>query len=273
MEFFRFNPPSEKPILHIAHANGFPPLTYRRFFQPLASQTQGLALVTRPFWPGADARDLKDWSLLTEDMLQALKTLGKKVIGVGHSLGAVITLNAALEAPELFSRVILIDPTMLAPHLLREAWLLRKLGLEFRPDLVRGALRRRRHWDSREAALEGFKSKGIFKSWPLDVLKDYAQSMTAPDPQGGVSLTYSPEWEAKIYQTIPTDVWAKAARLQVPALVLRGETSNTFTAPSEAAFRKASPQTVFQVVPGAGHLAPHEKPEQTAAFVLDFLKG
>jgi pimeloyl-ACP methyl ester carboxylesterase len=132
-------------------------------------------------------------------------------------------------------------------------------------------LRRRRHWDSLEDALKSFKTKALFQSWPAETLEDYTQSMTAPDPQGGVSLVYPPEWEAKIYQTIPTDVWKAASGLKLPTLVIRGETSNTFTAESEKAFQKANPSAVFRRVAGAGHLLPFEKPEETAALVRDFL--
>ncbi len=216
--------------------------------------------------------------MLTDDLLSALGSLdlrapGGKIIGVGHSLGAVLTLNAALKEPERFSRIVLIDPTMLPPPLLIKVWWMKKLGLEFRPDLVAGALRRRRHWDSLEAALESFKSKPLFRTWDPEVVEDYAKSMTAPDLQGGVRLVYPPEWEAKIYQTIPTNVWKAAARLKVPCLVIRGAESNTFTAESEAAFQKADPSAVFKVVAGAGHLVPFEKPGPTADFTLEFLRA
>jgi pimeloyl-ACP methyl ester carboxylesterase len=273
MDFFQFNAPSEKPTLHLAHANGFPPQTYRRFFKSFTDQYQGLGFPARPLWPGSPpAKTLRHWSLFADDLLDALRPLGdKKIVGVGHSLGGVLTLYAALKEPERFSRIVLMDPTMLPPALLRKVWWMKKCGLEFRSDLVAGALRRRRHWDSLEAALESFKTKALFQSWPTETVGDYAESMTAPDPQGGVSLVYPPEWEARIYQTIPTDVWKAAAGLKVPTLVIRGEASNTFTDESEAAFQKADPSAIFRVVAGAGHLFPFEKPGETAALVRDFL--
>jgi pimeloyl-ACP methyl ester carboxylesterase len=275
MDFFQFNDPSDKPLIHLAHANGFPPRTYRCFFKPFAASYRGLAFPARPLWPGSPpAKALRDWSLLADDLLSALRSLGnRKIIGVGHSLGGVLTLLAALKEPERFSRIVLIDPTMLPPPLLRKVWWMKKLGLEFRPDLVAGALRRRRHWDSLEAALESFKTKPLFRAWNPEVIEDYAKSLTAPDPQGGVSLAYSHEWEARIYQTIPTNVWKAAAQLKVPSLVIRGETSNTFTAESEAAFQKANPSAVFRVAAGAGHLVPFEKPGLTADLVLEFLNS
>ncbi|HVM32181.1 MAG TPA: alpha/beta hydrolase [bacterium] len=272
MDFFHFNDAPGKPILHVAHANGFPPLTYRRFFKPLSQDFQGLAFPARPLWPGSDWRLLKNWSMMADDLLAALKPLAP-VVGWGHSLGAVLTLYAALREPWIFTRIVLVDPTLLPPGTLFKAWWMRLVGMEFREGLVRAALRRRRHWASREEALAGYRDKPLFKNWPADVLEDYLSSMTAPDPQGGWSLVYPPEWEAQIYQTIPTDIWKDVAGLKVPSLVIRGGDSNTFTAQSEAAFRRRSPQTLFETVAGAGHLVPHEKPEETAALTLRFLKA
>jgi pimeloyl-ACP methyl ester carboxylesterase len=215
---------------------------------------------------------MKDWSLLSGDLLRALKPLGrKKVIGIGHSLGGVLTLTAALREPERFSRIILIDATMPDPaHLLLFEGM-RRLGLTPREDLVKGALRRRRHWDSREAAFRAFAGKPLFQSWKQGVLRDYVEGMTAPSPQGGVDLVYPPEWEARIYQTIPTDVWKGVHGLKVPVLVIRGENSNTFTARSEKAFARRLPSARLEKVPGAGHLVPFEKPAETADLILDFL--
>src|SRR3970040_2009458 len=96
--------------------------------------------------------------------------------------------------------------------------------------------------------------------------------MTGPSPDGGVQVIYSPEWEARIYRTIPTDVWKYAKLLRLPTLVIRGENSNTFTAESEGAFRSANPEVSFAVVPGAGHLVPQEKPEEIGRLILNFLQ-
>jgi pimeloyl-ACP methyl ester carboxylesterase len=193
------------------------------------------------------------------------------VVAIGHSLGGVATLYAAVREPELFSHIILIDPTMLAPALLRKVRLFRWMGSEARKELVQGALRRRRQWASREEAYRSFKDKALFKKWPDALVWSYVDGMTGPSGMGGIELIYPPEWEARIYRTIPTDVWKYAAKLIQPTLVIRGETSNTFTADSEKAFRKALPKARFEVVQGAGHLVPQEKPEEVGRMILEFL--
>ena len=210
---------------------------------------------------------------MADDLVQGLEGMGAKgIVGVGHSLGGVLTLYAAVKRPDLFSRVILIDPTMLSPKLLWQIRFMKIFGLEARKWLVKGALRRKREWGNFTETYQYFRGRQLFKNWSDEMVKSYTESITGPCSGGGVQLIYPPEWEARIYQTIPTDVWKFARALQLPTMVIRGEASNTFTADSEKAFRKFRAGTEFAVVPGAGHLIPQEKPEEVGKLVLKFLE-
>ncbi len=273
MNFYDFNPKSQKPLLHLAHANGFPPSTYIRALTPLLERFHVISFYARPFWADCPpAETLENWSVFADDLLNGLAEVkAEKIIAIGHSLGGVATLYAAVRQPELFSHVILIDPTMLPPAFLRKVIWMKWLGMEARTELVQGALRRRRHWESREQAYQSFKEKPLFKKWPDEILRAYVEGMTAPSEKEGVQLTYSPEWEAQIYRTIPTDVWKKAAQLSQPTLVIRGEKSNTFTAESEKAFHKANSLASFAVEKNAGHLVPQEQPDEIGHIILGFL--
>lgn len=232
-----------------------------------------ISFYARPFWPNCPpAKTLKNWSVFADDLLKGLGEVNaEKIVAIGHSLGGVATLYAAVRQPELFSHVILIDPTMLPPAFLRKVFWMKWFGIEARRDLVQGALRRRRHWDSRELAYQSFKEKPLFKKWPDEILRAYVEGMTEPSEKGQVKLTYSPEWEAQIYRTIPMDVWKKAALIRRPTLVIRGENSNTFTVESEKAFRKVNPSTSFAAVKNAGHLIPQEQPDVIGQIILSFL--
>jgi pimeloyl-ACP methyl ester carboxylesterase len=274
VNFYDHNPDSSKPLVHLAHANGFPPSTYRLALQSLYDHFHIVSLYARPFWPDCPpASTLKDWSVFSKDLIQGIEQFAKKpIIAIGHSLGGVATLQAAVERPDLFSKVVLMDPTMLPPSLLRKVWWMKLFGWEGRKELVEGALRRRRHWDSQEQAFGSFKGKSLFKKWPEQTFKAYVEGMTRENRSGGVDLAYSADWEAQIYRTIPTDVWKWVPKLQPQTLVLRGETSNTFMAESEEAFRKLRPQTTFSSVPGAGHLVAQEAPHEVGQILLKFLQ-
>jgi len=273
MKPFDFNPGSTKRLIHLSHANGFPPPTYKKAFEPLLNDYHVISFPPRPLWANTPPEWLKHWSQMADDLLEDLKGFSaQKVIGIGHSLGGVLTLYAAVKQPELFSHVILIDPTMLSPKLLWQIRLMKLIGMDARSFLIKGALRRKRTWESGEAAYQYFRDRKIFKNWSDETVRAYSDSMTAPSPMGGVYLVYPPEWEAQIYRTIPTDVWKFAALIQQSTLVIRGETSNTFTAGSEKAFRKANPKARFEMVQGAGHLVSQEKPVEIGRLILDFIK-
>lgn len=270
---FDFNPGSTGPFLHLANANGFPVETYRQTLEPLLYQYHVVSIPTRPWWGTTPADWLRSWEQMADDLLEGLEGLGfRGGVGIGHSLGAVLTLYSAVRRPGLFSRVILIDPTMLPPSFLWRVRLLRLVGLDARPRLVEGALRRRRTWESGEAAYRYFRERKNFTSWSDSMVRAYTDGITAASPSGGVRLIYPPEWEAQIYRTIPTDVWQKAALLRIPTLVIRGAASNTFTGESERAFRKAFPAAQFKAIPGAGHLVVQEKPDEVSKVVRDFLR-
>ena len=273
MRLYDFNPGSGKPLLHLAHANGFLPPTYREALEPLYPNYHIISLPARPLWGDTPPEWLRHWSQMADDLLEGLKGMGaQKVVGVGHSLGGVLTLYAAVKQPDLFSHVVLVDPTLLSPKLLWQFKFMKLFGLEARSYLIKGALRRKREWENPEAAYQYFRGRQLFKNWSDEMVRSYTESITATSSTGGVYLAYPPEWEARIYKTIPTDIWGFAKRLQQPTLVIRGENSNTFTADSEKAFRKANPRAVLKVVQGAGHLVPQEKPEEVGRLILDFLR-
>ena len=269
-----FNPESTQPLLHLAQANGFPPETYLEMLRPLLPRFKVFSFYARPFWGDTPPDWLKNWSQLAEDLIESLDGMGaKQVIGMGHSLGGVLTLYAAVKRQDLFSKVILMDPTMLPPKLLWQIKLMKLFGLDARSHLIQGALRRRRVWESAEAAYEYFRGRRLFKNWSDGMVRAYCEGITGPSPEGGVQLLYPPEWEAQIYRTIPTDIWEKAGKLDRPTLVIRGEESNTFTEKSEWAFRKANRKVFFARVPGAGHLVAQEKPAETGRIIEEFLFG
>ena len=51
------------------------------------------------------------------------------VIGVGHSIGATVTLRAAIRQPERFRALILLDPAFFRPHFILLWNIIKKLGL------------------------------------------------------------------------------------------------------------------------------------------------
>lgn len=259
------------PLLHLAHANGFPPGAYRPLAEALTDAFHTVALPARPLWPGSRPESTPSWHPLADDLTRAFDRLGwRGVVGVGHSMGGVITLWAAVRRPELFRAVVLIDPVILPPAWLWAVRAARLLGLQRRFPLVQGALRRRRTWPSRQVCYERYRRTPFFANWPDESLWAYVEAGTRERGDGQVELVYPPEWEAQIFATTPTDVWRAVPRLQIPALVIRGERSDTFRPQSQARVERLLPHARFLVIPGAGHLVPMERPEPVASAIRTF---
>ena len=277
MKTYEFNNVAKvpgKPLVNLACANGFLPQTYTRALQPLLGDYRVVSIYARPMWEDCPPESLTVWSQLGDDLLTGLEPLtDQPAVGIGHSVGGIATLYAAIKRPERFSRLILFDPTLLPAYALRYVRVMRWLGRGDRLPLVQGALRRRREWDSTDAAYSSFRQKGLFARWPDDVLRAYAESMTASDGNGRVHLTYSPEWESRLYKTVDVDVWQLPAQITHPTLLIRGELTDTFTEVSEREFRKRNPRVQIVTVKGAGHLLPQEKPDEVSKLIVDFLRS
>lgn len=259
------------PMLHLAHANGFPPGTYRLLAHALGARHHVVALPARPLWPGSSPGDAPTWRTMAGDLLRVIEALAPNgIVAVGHSLGGVLTLWAAVERPDLFRAVILIDPVILPPHWLLALRLARAVGMHSRTPLVRSTLRRRRNWPDEQACFDHYRRKPLFARWSDEALWDYVRAATRK-VSGGLVLRYPPEWEAHIFATVPTGIWRDVPHLRVPCLVLRGEHSETFVPGALSRMARLLPGARFATLPGAGHLLPMECPSQTAAAILDFL--
>jgi pimeloyl-ACP methyl ester carboxylesterase len=260
------------PLLHLAHANGFPPGAYRLLAAALADAYHVVALPARPLWPGSHPPEGTSWRSLADDLLQAMEALDwRHIVGVGHSLGGVMSLWAAVASPALFRALVLVEPVILPPHLLGGLRLLHRLGLERRGPMVQGALRRRHTWPSRQACFDDYRAKAFFARWSDAALWDYVNSGTVVEADGTARLRYPREWEAHIFATTPVHIWRDVRRFRTPVLFLRGERSEIFRPEAQARLARLLPQAHVATVVGAGHLLPMEKPAEIAAAISAFL--
>lgn len=262
--------------IHLALANGFPPDVYRPLLEPFTARYRVLCLLPRPLWnPPPDPDGLTSWRQFAADLLEGLRAHNlTDVIAVGHSMGGVHSLLAALAEPQRFRALILLDPTILPPLTLAAIRLLRAVGMGQRFPLVRGALRRRAHFASAEEAFAYWRGKPLFRNWSDEVLRLYVEGLTCPAPDGGVTLRWSPQWEARAYQTIFTEVWREVPRLRgvLPILVLRGAQTNTFVAASERRMRRLLPEATYVTLQGHGHLFPMSAPQEAQQIIATWLR-
>jgi len=261
------------PPLHFAHANGFPPGTYRAFLAPLASRHHVLAMEARPLWSRQDPARFRHWREFAVDLHRFVEELElQECVAMGHSLGAVTALFCAAAHPGVFRAVIMIDPVIVPAHLVLVWATVIALGLSPRFALPARTRRRRMHFPSREVAYRAYRAAPVFARWQDDMLRDYVYSVTVDNPAGGVSLRYPREWEARIFETAPPDSWlAMPCLRRVPLLVVRGKDSTTYTHGTLRLMRCLLPAAEFVEIEGADHFVPMSRPAETRAAVEVFL--
>lgn len=268
------------PVLHFANANGYPPAAYTPLFAGLTPRYHVLAMRSRPLQPGADPAALRGWPELADELIAFLDQQGAARsgdaggwVGVGHSLGAVLTVSAALRRPELFRAIVAIEPVFLNPLKMAAYDIFRGLGLAGRVHpLVAGARRRRRMFANAEEMYVHYRQAPVFNRLDDHALRVYVDAAVRPRADGqAVDLVVTPEWEAQVYTTGPFNLWRQLTQLSVPMLVILGAESNTFDQGAVKALRRRLPQARLVEVPGAGHLVPLEQPAEVAGLILEFL--
>ncbi|HEX8469804.1 MAG TPA: alpha/beta hydrolase [Brevundimonas sp.] len=259
---------AKRPVdLVYVHANGFNAATYRTLLAPLsaslriwAPDLRGHGRTTLPTpvvgrWSWADHRD---------DLIALLDTIdGPPVVMSGHSMGGTSSLLAAAERRDKVSQLVLLDPVIWT-----RAWvtafkfpLLRSLPR--RIPLAKGALRRRRVFESRDQALIAYRGRGAFKGWPEMALAHYLSDGLVETDEGLV-LACAPEWEASNYAAQSHDPWKALARLDRPVRILKAETASTCHVASDP--RR---QITLETVAGGTHFFPMLKPEIARDALFD----
>jgi pimeloyl-ACP methyl ester carboxylesterase len=257
--------------LHFAHANGFPPPSYRSLLERLTGDFRVVTFGARPLWSDDPPTSLQSWTPLADDLGDALERRGLDgVVGVGHSLGGALTAMAAAGRPGLFSALVLVDPVVFT---FPRTWVwgaMKGLGQGGRLPLVRGARRRRGRWPDRATVAAAYREKPAFSGWTDTAFSDYLEAGFVTD-DGGVRLRYPKAWEARIFEVTPASVWPALRRVDVPVLFLRGETSTTFlVSAATRATREMADARVIELA-DRSHFLPFEDPDGVAKVIRDFV--
>lgn len=265
--------------LFFLHANGYPPECYRPLLTKLSEQYHVYSMRQRPLWQDSKPEEIADWHPLTDDFLRFLdETQTGASIGVGHSLGGIVTLRAALCQPERFRALVLIDPVLFPPYFIRSWQVMRTLGLGYQlHPLVRAAraARERRHqFDDLDKLFKGYRRKPIFRYMDDPALHAYVEGIACLG-EHEYTLCYSAEWEMRIYVTSvwrDMDIWHSLPGLNIPLLMIRGAETNTFWASTARRVLRKVPLAQVVTVPQASHLVPLEHPDEVYQAIQEFLQ-
>ncbi|KAJ3313716.1 hypothetical protein HDU76_002581 [Blyttiomyces sp. JEL0837] len=214
-------------------------------------------------------------------------------VGVGHSFGGCHLLMAEQLSPGTFDALILIEPIIFSPDLITYLKSQQPTSSQkLRPHAVM-ALKRRSVFESRQQALDSFKSKLFFSRWTDETLKLYVgfgiEEFKDVNANGltRFRLKCTPEQEAatftggtenntqKVYQNLPS--------ISCPVRFLVGEFSE-FAAANYIADGRTGlireqvlagkvQRGTFLVVKSASHMVPVEQPEVVAKEIVKLTNG
>lgn len=263
------------PGAHLLHANGFCAGTYSPFVKHLINDMRVVASDLRGHGDSAqpNMKRVRNWHIFAEDLKMLIeRSMTPPIIGMGHSFGAVTTYIAAAKYPQLFSAIILIDPSILPRRRLLWFAALRMLGLAGNRQLAQSARRRRKTFQGKSEALKRFTSgRGIFSSWSKEFIEAYLECGLLEKDSETAVLKCDPELEAQIFESVPHDVWRYAKRIACPVLAIRGAHSDVFTVESAGRLKRIIPDYELVTIADAGHFVPMGKPEKCARIITEFI--
>lgn len=254
-----------KEILHFAHGNGFPSPCYKQLLQHLQKHYD-ICYIDRvghsSAFPVSD-----NWHNLVSEVIDSVKTQAPQpVIALGHSLGGILSLLAALEQPSLFRAVVLLDSPLLGRLKSNIVRFSKVLGMI---DHLTPAFRsrdRRQHWESREQALTYLKSRKLFKTFTDACLNDYIDYGMIKNEEG-YSLRFDRKIEYQIYRTIPHILHQYEGKLQVPTALIYGNKSTVVDGLDLRYMKKHHGIASFETK--GTHMFPMEYPAATSNLILD----
>lgn len=219
-----------------------------------------------------------NWPHLRDELLAfiAQEAPGQRVHLVGHSMGGYVSLLAACKKPGLAQSITLIDSPVVAgwrAHALHMAKLTRLIE---RGGPGHISVKRRERWPSRSDALAHFQPKRAFAVWDERVLADYMRAGMEDDPEGpvgAVRLAFHRDVETRIYNTLPHHLehLLKRHPPRCPISYLGGTRSPEGRQAGLAATRRIVGARLAWL--DGSHLFPMERPEDTAAAVLQLIES
>ncbi|KAF9256028.1 hypothetical protein L218DRAFT_937079 [Marasmius fiardii PR-910] len=204
----------------------------------------------------------------------------RTIVGVGHSFGGCVSTLTSLSSPNnsngntnFFSLLILIDPVIKFPN---------PVGDRRSNDFAKSAIVRRSTWASRVAAKDAFLKSDFFKRWDTRVLDLYVEGglVESQVPVKQVRLKMPPIQEAIAFADTWTgseEAWVRLWRGELSPKdvgvrwVVPGLTNSKSLALTPYSTRERvwlRPDNAENVrMPGAGHLVPHEKPDDLGRLI------
>ena len=262
-------PPEPWPSsLFFAHGNGFPARSYTTLLRALSPRR--LRYVPCLGLGMADVVKQKaiPWSTLLRQLYDYLPQKSSPVVGLGHSLGAVLILQAYYARRSSFSKLVLMDPPLFGWGKQLSIRLFQSIG---RADRViapaRKAKRRRMCWRSYDEAKEYLKTRPLLSRFHPQALEDYLRHGLC-QTSTGYTLRLPREVEYRIFCGTPWRL--RFMPIDVPCYVLYSAEYQACSPKDVRYLSRQLPAARFVPMAG-GHMFPLEQPRATAQLIQSLL--
>lgn len=210
-----------------------------------------------------------NWKSLADELIDFLEKQAKRpVIGVGHSLGALVTFIAAQKRPDLFSAILLLEPPLVYGHLARVFKIAKRVGQIDRITPARKSKHRKKHWDNFLEAKSYFASKKFYNTFEKSCFDAFAKAAVVTTGHG-LDLAFQVDVEVSIFRTTPDDLSSYASPLSMPGKIVIGRNSDASLSRCIYPFAQRYQMDV-QTIDGE-HMFPLQKPDRTAALIQEFI--
>ncbi|NIB39652.1 alpha/beta hydrolase [Pseudomaricurvus alkylphenolicus] len=266
----------EAPTLVLAHATGFHARCWDQVISHLGDR-HIIALDQRGHGH-SDKRSFDSWRDFGEDLQALLNHLEvTQAFGVGHSMGGHATVVAAAAQPELYQRLLLIDPVILEPAFY-DMWNPNILTSE----PTHPAARRRAVFKNVEAMIERYRERLPYSLFTAEAMQDYCRYGLVPTPDADVELACPPQLEARIYDTVCSNqtILDQVASIEVPVTVVRAMQPRTQEDIMDFRYSPTWPNLADHFpnghdicLPELTHFMPMQAPELVARLISEPASG
>lgn len=221
----------------------------------IAYDRPGFGLTQRPLsWQGTNPYSLKGQTELLNSLLEQWGV--EQAVLVGHSAGAAVAMQFALEHPDKVEGLVLVAPALSnglngwgrffssLPQVRHLGPLLARIAAD------RGLNQLREAWHNKSTLTE-------------QVIEGYTTPLRADDWDRGL-------WE-HFRASRPLSLEAELANLTIPTMILSGDNDGIVPLSRSAQAACTVPGAVMVIIPQCGHLPQQEHPDLFVQAVEDFL--
>ncbi len=260
-----------RPILFMSHATGMHGHAWIPTVVALGQRFRCIAIDQRAQGDSTvpSTGDLS-WSGVADDVEAALDARGllgrPDVYGLGHSQGGFAVLEVERRRPGTFAGLFLYEPIVLPNTNPAERAAADATMASF-------TKRRRRTFESFEAAFHNFQGKGAFAHIDDDVLRTYVYWGFVELADGSITLKCDPEHEANLYLLSVTDLFDHAAEVRCMTTVAVGSNTNPAFVNGPTLLASVLPNGRLVSLEGRTHFGMFEGVTEMAELVAMSLLG